>query len=105
MTRSLIVRVLSAVVLLAVAGESLGVEPTSVRTVVDQFCVSCHDADVAKGGLNLDSVLSQEVAGHPQIWEKVVRRLRGRQMPPAGKKRPSEDAYVSLLAQIETQLD
>src|SRR5207247_794775 len=32
-------------------------------------------------------------------------RLRGRQMPPLGKKRPDEDSYVSVLSQLEAVLD
>ena len=41
----------------------------------------------------------------PQIWEKVVRRLRARQMPPAGKKRPDESTYDAVLARLESSLD
>jgi hypothetical protein len=80
-------------------------EPASVHAVVDRYCTKCHDADVAKGDLDLESVLNDQVAGHPEIWEKVARRLSGRQMPPAGKRRPSEEVYASVLSQITTALD
>jgi mono/diheme cytochrome c family protein len=80
-------------------------EPVSVRAVVSQFCLTCHDADGAKGGLNLAAVVSEDAAEHPQIWEKVVRRLRGRQMPPVGRKRPSEDTYTAVVSQLEDALD
>ena len=80
-------------------------DPTSLRTVVNNYCVSCHDAEVAKGGLDLASVLTDSVSRHPQVWEKVVRRLRGRQMPPAGKTRPDEDTYSSVVTQLEQTLD
>ncbi len=33
------------------AHEPSGEEPASVRAVVGQFCVGCHDGDAAKGGL------------------------------------------------------
>lgn len=80
-------------------------EPASVHAVVDRYCTKCHDADVAKGDLDLESVLNDQVAGHPEIWEKVARRLTGRQMPPAGKRKPSEEVYTSVLSQITTALD
>ena len=70
-----------------------GVEPVSVRAVVERYCVSCHDTDGAKGDLNLAAVAAVAAEGaarHPEVWEKVVRRLAGRQMPPAGKARPGD---------------
>jgi hypothetical protein len=76
-----------------------------VSAVVGRFCAGCHDADTAKGGLDLTSVASADVAQHSQVWEKVVRRLRGRQMPPAGRTRPDEDTYTAVVAQLETALD
>ena len=82
---------------LAPAGEALAGEPVSVRAVVNQFCVSCHEGDGAKGGLDLTPFLADDVGRHPKVWERVARRLRGRQMPPAGKKRPDEDTYGSVL--------
>src|SRR5207249_9176666 len=45
------------------------------------------------------------VGRHPQVWEKVVRRLRARQMPPAGRKRPDEDTYGAVVSQLENVLD
>jgi hypothetical protein len=97
--------IFSAIFALALASQVLGEERASVRAVLDRFCLNCHDADAAKGGLNLASVVPEEAAHHPEIWEKVVRRLRGRQMPPLGKKRPDEDTYVSVLSQLEAVLD
>src|SRR5262249_24259362 len=40
-----------------------------------------------------------------QVWGKVGRRLRARQMPPAGRKRPEDEVYASVLSQLETALD
>src|SRR5207245_1384122 len=105
MTRYRIVSLLAVAASLAIAGRSVAAEPATLRAVVDTFCLACHDAETAKGGLNLTSILTDGPGRHPQVWEKVVRRLRGRQMPPAGRKRPDEDAYASVISQIETALD
>jgi hypothetical protein len=87
------------------AGEALGQEDRSVRTVISRFCLDCHDADVAKGGLNLASVATEDPERHPEVWEKVARRLQRRQMPPAGKRRPDEVTYDSVISRLETVLD
>ena len=50
-------------------------------------------------------ILSDDVSQHPEVWEKVVRKLRARQMPPVGKKRPNDAAYDAVVAALETTLD
>ena len=52
---------------------------------VEQYCISCHDNLEKKGELSLEMVPA-DVAQQPEIWEKVVRKLRARQMPPVGAK-------------------
>jgi len=89
----------------ALAGRASGREPASLRAVVDTYCLSCHDGESAKGGLNLAGVSNDDVGRHPEVWEKVVRRLVRRQMPPVGRKRPDEEAYVSVVSQLEAALD
>lgn len=76
-----------------------------VRDFADTFCVSCHDAGTKKGGLDLSPALAAAPDKNPEVWEKVVRRLRGRSMPPAGRTRPDEAAYAAALTQLETALD
>ena len=47
-----------------------------------------------------------DVAQQPEIWEKVVRKLRARQMPPVGRKeRPDEATYDATVRLLETSLD
>lgn len=90
---------------LAMAVETFGAEPTQVRAVVEKFCVTCHDADVAKGDLNLAGILPHEISRHPNVWEKVVRKLRHRQMPPDGNPRPTDLSYNAVVNYIEASLD
>jgi hypothetical protein len=97
--------ILSVAAAWTLAGSLTAAEPTSVRDVVGSYCVNCHDADSPKGGLNLASVSAEDIGRHPEVWERVVRRLTRRQMPPAGRKRPDEDAYLSVVSQLETALD
>ncbi len=73
------------------------------QATVNQYCQGCHNNKVKTGGLALDAV--SDAGSNPEAWEKVVRKLRARCMPPIGLPRPDEQAYNSLLSTIETTLD
>ena len=73
--------------------------------LVEDYCLSCHDKDHEKGGLVLETVATHDVPQHPEVWEKVVRKLRARLMPPVGKERPDETTYDTVIKSLETSLD
>jgi hypothetical protein len=111
------VSLLAAGSVLTIQGEQRPLRPaTAARTasppavaaphiaLVDDYCLSCHDKDHEKGGLVLENV-SADVAQHAEVWEKVVRKLRVRQMPPMGKERPDEATYDAVIASLEKSLD
>ena len=68
------------------------------ETLLQQYCITCHNGDFVRGtdepqsllvsqlravGLSLDDVDVDNVAERPDVWEKVVHKLRSRTMPPA----------------------
>jgi hypothetical protein len=53
----------------------------------------------------LDKQDIENVPAGAAVWEKVIRKLRTRAMPPAGVPRPDETTYDSLAAYLETTLD
>ena len=73
--------------------------------LVDEYCVSCHDEFEKKADLALDTIARDQVAARPDVWEKVVRKLRARQMPQVGKPRPDDATYDRVIAFLETSLD
>jgi mono/diheme cytochrome c family protein len=77
----------------------------TVHSFVTQHCTSCHDSDTKKSGLDLDALSTEDPATHPADWEKVVRKLAARQMPPAGKPRPDERTYEAIVSALEAELD
>ncbi len=77
----------------------------SDSAVIRQYCVGCHSSKAKVGGLDLDSIRSGDVDQHPEIWEKVVRKMRARYMPPAGMPRPDERVYNSVVAALAASLD
>ena len=78
------------------------VAPSPHRATLDRYCATCHNVRVKAGGLVLDTL---DVASEPATWEKVVRKLRGRMMPPAGMPRPDEATYDAFARDLESALD
>jgi len=87
---------------------STGSLPRSVspeRAILDQYCVGCHNDKARTAGLALDTIDPGRVGEHTEAWEKVVRKLRGRMMPPPGRPRPDQTTYDSLVSSLERSLD
>jgi hypothetical protein len=78
---------------------------TTERSVINQYCVGCHNAKLKTAGLALDTISAEGIDQHPDIWEKVVRKLDGRYMPPIGLPRPDEAGYNALVSKLERALD
>ena len=96
----------AAVLLLAASvGIAADLPAPAVHAMVNKFCVDCHDSELHKGGLNLAALLPDGVDGRPEVWESVIRKLRTRQMPPAGKPRPEEGMYADVVSSLEKQQD
>ncbi|PYR38573.1 MAG: hypothetical protein DMF90_02845, partial [Acidobacteria bacterium] len=75
------------------------------RSLLDSYCVGCHNARTKMAGLAFDQLDPTRVGDNAQVWEKVVGKLRGREMPPAGSRRPDEATYRSAVASLEATLD
>ena len=84
---------------------TLAASTSPERGLLDQYCVRCHNDRARAGGLALDTVDVENVSGHAEVWEKAVRKLRARAMPPAGLPRPDERGYHRLVSYLETELD
>lgn len=78
---------------------------SAVPETVQRFCTDCHDAESKKGSLDLASILSADIGSHADTWEKVVRQLEARQMPPVGKDRPDDAGYHAMTAALTADLD
>src|SRR6185436_5033817 len=81
--------------------------PTSanIQKTVATYCVTCHNDRLKTGGLVLDRPELADVAAHPDVWEKVIRKVRTGMMPPAGAPRPNAEERGGLLASLVSTLD
>ena len=91
-----------------------------VTAVLDQYCVTCHNARVVDGagaapsplvaqlraaGLALDRLDAADVAEDAAAWEAVVGKLRAGAMPPIGRPRPDEETLDRVASRLEASLD
>jgi mono/diheme cytochrome c family protein len=102
-TRSTVTVSRWALLFAAVSAAVAAVPPE--RAVVNQYCVSCHSSKMKAGGLALDAVSAQNVDQRTDVWERVVRKLRARYMPPAGLPRPDEATYNAVVSSLVASLD
>lgn len=98
------------VVLVAVGGAAAtgaggGVAGQGPAPFVARYCVACHNNAERTAGLALDVLAREAPARNPREWERVVRKLRSRQMPPQGRPRPDERTYEAAAAGLEAELD
>ena len=75
------------------------------KATIRAYCTTCHSSQAKIGGLALDNLNVDAVANDAAIWEKAVRKLRGRLMPPPGAKQPEQKEVDSLIGYLETKLD
>jgi len=80
-------------------------QPDQHRAMLSTYCFTCHSTRAKMGGLALDSLDLQTPAENAQIWEKAVRKLRGRLMPPPGNPQPAQKDIDSFVAWMEGTLD
>lgn len=86
-------------------GAASAVGDPTFRNVLNQYCVTCHNSSNATAGLDLESLGNEPTSRHLETWEKVVKKLGGRQMPPKGLPKPSEGSYRSAVASLTGELD
>ncbi|HET9467550.1 MAG TPA: DUF1592 domain-containing protein [Vicinamibacterales bacterium] len=75
------------------------------HALLSRYCVNCHTEKLKAGNFVLSTLDVGNVGRDAERWELVVRKLRARSMPPAGRPRPSEAAYDGLVTHLETSLD
>ena len=73
--------------------------------LLDEYCVDCHNFDDYSGGLAFDLMDHNAISADAQVWEKVVRKLRGRMMPPPGQEKPENEKINQFVAWLEGNLD
>jgi hypothetical protein len=80
-------------------------ELESTAALIERYCVDCHNAAEFAGNLVLAPEGLHELGADTETWEKVVRKLGDRSMPPADRPRPAPEAYASAKSYLAGELD
>jgi len=72
---------------------------------LSRHCLGCHSQSAKAGGFVLESVSPANPAAHPEIWEKVAKKVRAQEMPPAGLPRPDPTAALAFVNGLTADLD
>ena len=75
------------------------------KKTLDTYCVGCHNSRVKAGDLALDTLSLDAVPEHADVWEKSIRKLRGRLMPPPTSRQPDQREIDAFVTWIEAKLD
>ena len=76
---------------------------------LERHCLDCHDAESAKGGLNLESLpFELSEAASFDKWVRIHDLVHAGEMPPKKKRRPnlaSRQTFLAALANELTEVD
>ena len=75
------------------------------RVLVDQYCAACHNEKVKTGGVSVQALDPAHVDQDSASWEKILRKVKAGQMPPAGLPRPQAAVNSSFTKWLESELD
>jgi mono/diheme cytochrome c family protein len=78
------------------------------RAFINQYCVGCHNtknAQPASHPVDLEKASLDDVVTAADTWERVLRKLSVRAMPPQNMPHPQEAEYVAFTAWLANSLD
>ena len=78
---------------------------TELRPLLISHCGDCHSGDAAEGGIAFDHYSdSANVQKDFELWEKVIRLIKERQMPPADAAELEAETLQKMISGIEYEL-
>jgi len=78
------------------------------RASINQYCVGCHNsrsAQPASHPVDLEKASLDDVVADAATWERVLRKLSVRAMPPQGMPHPQEADYAGFTTWLANSLD
>jgi len=78
------------------------------QAMLKQYCFACHSGKAPQPGndpVNLEAASLDNLLPHAETWERVLRKLSVRAMPPQGSPHPNEAEYVGFTTWLSASLD
>jgi len=99
----------------AAPAQAASVAPATDKATLDkqkawvkQYCVTCHNTRnplPATDPVNLEAASLDDLTKDAAVWERVLRKLNVRAMPPQGMPHPTEASYADFTGWLTTSLD
>ena len=80
-------------------------DAAAAGAVVNKNCVGCHNEKLRTADLLLDKADINNPPASAETWEKVIRKLQAKAMPPVGMPRPEPAQLDGLIQYLQTRLD
>jgi len=97
--------VAGAALLLCLAAPAGAADVSQHWRMLDERCGSCHNSTDWAGSLAFDTLSPDDIGNDAEVWEKVVRRLRGHLMPPPGEPQVDARQQQEFVQWLESRLD
>jgi mono/diheme cytochrome c family protein len=79
--------------------------PAAENALVDTYCATCHSKTNKSGDLVLERFNIGSPLVSAELLERIIRKVRAGQMPPAGAERPDAPELAAFVDALETQAD
>src|SRR5438046_2931996 len=87
----------------SLAASARPAEVTSYRALLDKYCVTCHNDRAKTADLSFQTLDLDHPGSDAAIWERVIRKLNVRAMPPQGMPHPTDGEIDGLLSWLTSQ--
>ncbi len=77
----------------------------TTQKVLNRTCFGCHNDKLKSGDLSLQGLKTHSIEAATPQWEKVLRKVRGGEMPPPNGPKMTEEARQSVSNFLEAHLD
>lgn len=85
-------------------GNAQGAPPAN-QALLQRYCVGCHNNRLKTAGVTLQGLDLSSVADKGELLERVLRKVKTGQMPPAGLPRPDAATAAGFRDWLEGALD
>jgi len=87
-------------------GDTAALQAVETRwNMLNDYCVTCHNFEDWAGSLAFDTLSPAMIHNNQDVFEKAIRKMRGRLMPPPGNDKPPMDDLDEFIATLENYLD
>ena len=93
------------VIIIAAAAFAQDTSPEATQKTLTRTCFGCHNEKLKSGSLSIQGLKTSAIGEAVPQWEKILRKVRGGEMPPPNGPKLTDEARASLTTQVEKELD